>query len=125
VSLQIEIYKSDNGRCRIELTGRLDSDTSAALESRLEEIEASQFSCQIVDLAALEYISSAGLRTLYRAKKLAQQHQAHFLVVHPQPQVKKVFDIVKALPNEAVFSSQQEMDDYLDRVQQRARAQAS
>ena len=121
MSLNIEVYKSDNGKCRIELKGRLDSDTAGLLDSKLDAIDPSQFPVQSVDLAELEYISSAGLRSLFRAKKAAHAKGGHFLVVHPQPQVKKVFDVVKALPSEGIFSSQAEMDSYLDGIQRKAR----
>jgi anti-anti-sigma factor len=121
MSLEIEVYKSDNGKCRIELKGRLDSDTAGKLDEKLESIDSSEYPVQSIDLAELEYISSAGLRSLFRAKKSAHAKGGHFLVVHPQPQVKKVFDVVKALPSEGIFSSQAEMDAYLDNVQRKAR----
>jgi len=34
-----------------------------------------------------------------------------------QPQIQKVFDIIKALPSQQVFSTMRELDDYLDRIQ--------
>ena len=41
------------------------------------------------------------------------------LLIHPQPQVRKVFDIVKAVPVNEVFSSTQELDAYLDKMQRK------
>jgi anti-sigma B factor antagonist len=41
----------------------------------------------------------------------------HTLLLSPQPQVRKVFDIVKAMPVNEVFSSTQELDAYLGRMQ--------
>ena len=32
------------------------------------------------------------------------------------PQIQKVFDIIKALPSQQVFSTMGELDDYLDQV---------
>ena len=52
----------------------------------------------IFDLAKLEYISSAGLRTIFKTKKATAKSGGATFVVNPQPQVQKVFDIVKAMP---------------------------
>jgi hypothetical protein len=41
------------------------------------------------------------------------------LLLHLQPQVKKVFEIVKAIPTMAIFRDQQELDDYLFEMQRR------
>ena len=37
-----------------------------------------------------------------------------------QPQIKKVFEIINALPSMRIFSSIQELDDYLDVMQKKA-----
>ncbi len=68
--------------------------------------------------------SSAGLRSLFKAKKAASAKGGQFLIVHVQPSVQKVFDIVKALPSEGIFASIEEMDEYLDGVQRRAKAES-
>ena len=124
MSLDIEILKSESGKCKIELKGRLDTNTAEQLDQKFESIDPSQFPVQIVDLQELEYVSSAGLRSLFRAKKAANAAKGQFLIVHPQPQVQKVFDVVKALPSEGIFASEKELDDYLDGVQRRARAES-
>jgi anti-sigma B factor antagonist len=41
--------------------------------------------------------------------------------MHLQPQIKKVFDILNALPTLQVFASIQEMDEYLDAMQKATR----
>ncbi|MBX3172014.1 MAG: STAS domain-containing protein [Candidatus Eremiobacteraeota bacterium] len=121
MALNIEVLKSESGKCRIELKGRLDTHTAEQLDEKLEALDPASHPLQIVDLADLEYISSAGLRSLFRAKKKLSGVGGQFLVVHPQPQVQKVFDVVKALPSESVFTSQAELDNYLDAIQRKAR----
>jgi anti-anti-sigma factor len=124
MSLQIEVLKSDTGKCKFELKGRLDTNTAEQLDEKFESVDASEYPVQIVDLRELDYISSAGLRTLFKAKKAVSAAAGQFLVVNPQPQVQKVFDVVKALPSEGIFASQQELDHYLDGVQRRARTES-
>ena len=121
MALNIEVLKSDSGKCRIELKGRLDTHTAEQLDEKLESLDPTAHPVQIVDLADLDYISSAGLRSLFRAKKKLGAAGGQFLVVHPQPQVQKVFDVVKALPSEGIFTSQAELDAYLDAIQRKAR----
>jgi anti-anti-sigma factor len=74
----------------------------------------------VLDLQELDYISSAGLRSIFRARKALGMRDGRVLVVNPQPQVQKVFDIVKAVPVREIFRSVEELDSYLDRIQARA-----
>lgn len=120
MSLAIEIYKSDGGKCRIELQGRLDTNTATEFDEKIASIDQGEFPIKVVDLAGLEYVSSAGVRSLFKARKAAQDAGGQLLLVKPQPQVKKVFDIIKALPATSVFESMEEMDRYLDAMQRKS-----
>lgn len=120
MSLVIEVYKSESGKCRVELGGRLDTNTATEFDAKVASIEAGQYPVQVIDLANLSYISSAGVRSLFKARKAVSDSGGQLLLVRPQPQVKKVFDIIKALPDTAVFQSLEEMDNYLDAMQKKA-----
>lgn len=120
MSLTIEIYKSDGGKCRIELIGRLDTNTATEFDSKIGSVGNQEYPIQVVDLAGLDYVSSAGVRSLFKARKGAHEHGGQLLLVNPQPQVKKVFDIIKALPSTAIFASTEEMDRYLDAMQKKS-----
>jgi anti-anti-sigma factor len=120
MSLDIEIFKSENGRCQIELNGRLDTHTSQSLETTLETLDAQQHPLQILDMKNLNYISSAGLRCIFKAKKRVVSQGGRLLLVNILPQVRKVLDIIKALPNDEVFASNAEMDEYLDKMQKQS-----
>lgn len=119
MSLAIEIYKSDGGKCRVELVGRLDTNTAEQFDAKIATVDRAEHPIQVVDLARLEYLSSAGVRSLFKARKEANDAGGQLLLVNPQPQVKKVFDIIKALPTTSVFESQEEMDRYLDAMQKK------
>jgi hypothetical protein len=43
------------------------------------------------------------------------------MFAHLQPQIRKVFDILSALPTLKVFTSIEELDKYLDTMQKAAR----
>lgn len=119
MSLAIEIYKSDGGKCKIELKGRLDTNTAAEFDEKISTLDHQEFPIQVVDLAGLDYVSSAGVRSLFKARKAAHEASGQLLLVNPQPQVKKVFDIIKALPTTSIFASLEEMDAYLDAMQRK------
>lgn len=47
----------------------------------------------ILDLAGLRFCDSAGINVLIRLRKVADQHGRRFAVVHPQPPVRRVFEL--------------------------------
>jgi anti-anti-sigma factor len=71
----------------------------------------------IMDLKRLQFLSSAGLRVIFKTKKKMDEHHGKFMLLNLQPQVRKVFDIIKALDGMNVFKSQEEMDEYLTAMQ--------
>ena len=64
----------------IKLTGRLDTTTAPELEKELKA-SLDGVSALTIDMAALEYISSAGLRVLLSAQKTMNK-QGEMKVVH-------------------------------------------
>lgn len=71
----------------------------------------------VFDLQNLNFVSSAGLRIFAKARKMAKSKQNKVYFINPTPQVKKVFEIVKAVPISEVFQNIQELDDYLLKIQ--------
>lgn len=124
MSLVIDTHQSQSDRVVFKLTGRLDTQTTPQLDAILDPFLADVVTTIIFDLGGLEYISSAGLRAIFKAKKTLAARDGTVLVVHLQPPVKKVFDIVKALPTGEIFQSWEELDTYLDAMQKKAREDA-
>ena len=108
-----------NGNQRVVLDGRLDTHTYGTLDDRLSLVLAGQVQYLTLDLERLAYISSAGVRSVFRARKLLEARGGKVLVANAQPQVQKVFDIVKAVPLSEIFRSVEESDAYLDRIQKK------
>jgi anti-anti-sigma regulatory factor len=73
----------------------------------------------VFDLGKLDYISSMGIKSIIAARKAVKSRDGHVILINPQPQIRKVFDIVSALPREAIFSSRQEADAFYDMVQRK------
>lgn len=75
----------------------------------------------VFDMEGVDHISSAGLRVIFKPKKASGKNKGKVILVHLQPAVKKVFDIVQALPSMTLFTSIQELDHYLDSMQRKVK----
>lgn len=121
MSFEVQVERVLPARVVIRPVGRLDATSyrefDRVLDGALADVPRN--GTLVVDLADLEYISSAGLRSLFRARKGMRAHGGHALLVHAQPQVRKVFEIVKAVPVHEVFSSVEELDAYLADMQRK------
>jgi len=115
--LSIEIHAEPHEGKRISLAGSLDTDTASQLQDKIDHEIDSTVHMVIMDLKRLEFLSSAGLRVIFKTRKLMESHHGKFMLLNLQPQVRKVFDIIKALDGMNVFKSQEEMDEYLTAMQ--------
>lgn len=121
MSLQINIEQPDRTRAHVRIGGRLDGSSHAELDRQLQPLlDDVAIQNLVLDLIGMDYISSAGLRSIFRARKALGLREGRVLVVNPQPQVQKVLDIVKAVPVDEIFSSVEELDSYLDGIQAHA-----
>ena len=111
----------ENSVARVALVGALNTDTAPTFELRLDEVVAQNHQLTVLDMKDLDYISSAGLRVIFKAAKTVRAAGNTMAAANRKPHIDKVFEILKALPNMAVFANDQEMDDYLDAMQQKAR----
>ena len=67
----------------------------------------------ILDLANVDYISSAGLGVLFTMKKFLASKRGALLFCNLKPQIVRLFEIVYALPKETLFKNAEEADAYL------------
>lgn len=124
MTLNIAIDDRTAGEHMITLVGRLDSNTAPELDRELNGLLADDGIRRLVfDLAQLEYLSSAGIRCFIRARKLLEPRDARVALVSPQPSVRKVLEIVKAMPVRGIFSNLDELDSYLHDIQSRVRGE--
>lgn len=117
MALNVRVEEGRSFTKTLVLEGRLDSDTVVTLDPELDAVLASPVKVLVFELSGLEYISSAGLRSLFKAKRSMKARAGKVLVVNPQPPVQKVFDIVQAVDVDEVFRSVSELDAYLDAMQ--------
>ena len=88
--LNIEKNNNETG-LTVVLTGRLDTTTAPELEKELKA-SLDRVSALTIDMAALEYISSAGLRVLLSAQKTMNK-QGEMKVVHVGETIMEIFEV--------------------------------
>ncbi len=81
----------EEAKLTVALEGRLDTTTSPELEKSLNE-SLKGVTELVMDLAGLEYISSAGLRVLLSAQKLMMK-QGSMKVIHVTETVMEIFEV--------------------------------
>lgn len=101
----------------VRLDGSLNSNTYPTLEDQLAAIVEQKPRIVVMDMQQLEYLSSAGIRVILKSRDAIKKKEGKLVFMHLQPQIRKVFDIINALPSMKVFTSVQELDDYLDAMQ--------
>lgn len=101
--------------------GAIDASTYTILEDKVDEALKESPDVIIFDMEFADYISSTGIRVLLKTKKTLKETNGKMVFMNLQPQIKKVFDILQAIPTLKVFASIQELDNYLDVMQKAAR----
>ncbi|MBL4711552.1 MAG: STAS domain-containing protein [Gammaproteobacteria bacterium] len=121
MSLEISITPEADNSKRIAIKGSLDSNTAPELQQIIDAEINDTTTVTIFDFKDLDFLSSAGLRVIFKTKKIMEKNGGKFLLVNLQPQIKKVFEIIKALDGMNVFKDQDEMDDYLTAMQNKVK----
>ena len=99
--------------------GSLDTNTYSTLQQEVESLLQGSPQVIIFDLKELNYISSSGVSVILMARKVMKSKEGEVLLVNMQPQIEKVFEIIKALPDQRIFKDIEELDSYLDRMQKK------
>jgi anti-sigma B factor antagonist len=83
--------KVNDTTLNIALTGRLDTTTAPDLEKELKD-SLDGMSAVIIDMSALEYISSAGLRVLLSAQKIMNK-QGGMKLCHVNENIMEILEV--------------------------------
>jgi len=117
MSLKVDVVEQRKDVYVIKLAGRLDTETYIDFGEKLKQYLDESTKILIFDLKELSYISSIGLGVIFQTKKTMESRKGVFILTNFQPQIKKIFEVVKALPNHPVFENLEEVDKYLDDIQ--------
>ena len=119
--LKVKSITKRPGITVISPIGAIDASTYIILEEKVDEIMKEPPDVIIFDMEFVDYISSTGIRVLLKTKKALKETNGKMVFMNLQPQIRKVFDILKAIPSLKVFASIEELDNYLDVMQKAVR----
>jgi anti-anti-sigma factor len=119
--LTVTAKEREAGVVTVLPVGSLDSNTYTILEDRLALIRKSNPRTIIFDLKDLTYISSAGVRVFVGIKKAMKTAGGTIALTNLPPQIRKVFEIIQALPSLNIFESVEELDRYLTEMQRKVK----
>ncbi len=87
--MKIDLKKEDK-KLTIKLGGKLDTNTSPELDSKMSELEGMEE--VIIDMKDLDYISSAGLRVLLSMQKVMNK-QGKMTIINVCDNVMDIFEV--------------------------------
>jgi anti-sigma B factor antagonist len=119
MTLDIRFRQTTPGIVTVSPVGSIDSDTAPLLDKEVERLLTEPIKTMVLDMEGVSFISSAGIGIVAKAKTLLKKQGAELAMINLQPQVKKVFEIIRLLPSLNVFESVDELDAYLTRIQRK------
>jgi len=120
MSLKVSVTGKEPGVTVIAPSGSIDSNTYKILEDEVNKVLQGTPKVLVLDMSETVYMSSAGVRVVFKTQKALKEKNAALTIVNLKPQIKKVFDIVNAIPDLSIFASIEELDQYLDEMQKRS-----
>lgn len=121
MELAVDVKQKAQGAYAVFPIGSLNSNTYMVLEEKINSVLEKSPTLMVLDLKDLEYLSSAGVRVILKTRNAMKKINGKLVFMNLQPQIRKVFDIINALPSMQVFKSIEELDEYLDAIQKKVK----
>lgn len=83
------------GLSRVALTGEFDLSVVPRVEDEIARVEADEPPVLVLDLSALTFMDSSGLRVVVSADQRAKRNGRRFVVVNGPDAIRRVFEITK------------------------------
>lgn len=90
--MQLQSDVLANGITLVTLAGRLDIAGTREIEPRFTALTSAKKAAVVVDLSAVDFISSIGIRTLLASARAQAGRGGKLVVLAPQPAVKGVME---------------------------------
>ncbi len=121
MTLTVSSTQKAQGFFIISPAGSLDSNTYTILQEKVDSVLEQAPTMVVFDMQDLDYLSSAGVRVILKTKDALKKNDGKITFMNLQPQIKKVFEIINAIPSMKIFTSIQELDEYLDVIQKKVK----
>ena len=90
--MTIETETSDDGTFVVKLTGRMDAQGTQEIEAQFVGQACSQCSV-VVDLQAVDFLASVGIRTLLVVAKAVSKRSGKMVLLNPDANTSKVLEV--------------------------------
>jgi len=117
MSLTITIQNQPPGVFTVLPRGDITAASVPQLEACFARLPGPPLQSVVVDFAGVTLIDSTGIGLMVRLRKNLEPRGLVFAMVHLSPAIQRVFDIVHLTGKMHVFSSRNELDNYLLSVQ--------
>jgi len=117
--LTVKVIQAQPGRVTLSPVGPIDSNTYRLLDAEIRGVLNESINTLVLDMAGVDFITSSGIGTITKTRATITKKGGDFAMINLQPQVKKAFEIMNLLPTLNVFEDENELDEYLKKVQQR------
>src|SRR5436305_8828632 len=87
--------RTDSPVAHVVVSGEFDLAGIQRFEDRLRAVEATSPHAIVVDLSAVDFMDSSGLRALVAANDRAERANVRLAIVPGPPQVRRVFEITQ------------------------------
>lgn len=114
--VEIQPSKENKGCFTVIPHGPIDAQSYLEFRGKVAPLFAASTKGVLMNLQDVDYISSAGLGVLFELKKSLLSKQSDLAFCNLKPQIKQLFEVVKALPKETIFASMDEADHYFYRI---------
>lgn len=114
MTLNVTSEQKAQGIFIVTVAGSLDSNTYKQFENKIDALLGETTELIVFNLEFLTYLSSAGVRVFLKARKALKNSGGQIKFLSLQPQIKRVFEIINAIPSMQIFQSTEELDRYLD-----------
>ncbi|MHC4834856.1 MAG: STAS domain-containing protein, partial [Planctomycetota bacterium] len=103
MALKITPMQKNARTLSIALSGQLDSESAPALDQQVQNALLNGANIVILDMVSLTMITSAGVGVVMKTQTSLAKRGGELMMLNMQPQIKKVFEIVRLLPTLQVF----------------------
>jgi len=91
--MEISSEKLEDGVTRIQLSGRMDMQGTAAIETKFTAYAVKDKGAVVVDMSAVSFLASIGIRTLILSAKALHQRGGKIALLNPDAAVRKVLEM--------------------------------
>ena len=117
MELTVRLKQTKPGIVTLSLVGKIDAENYVILDREIGRVLTEPVKTLILDMQGVDFITSAGIGTVVKAKTSLKRKGGDIAMINLQPQVKTAFEIIRLLPTLNVFESTKELDEYLAGVQ--------